>query len=331
MIGYGLGYMGRKVVSKKYERRLNALLKLFGRFGMVAVFIFALTPLPDDFIFIPFGLLHYNFLKVFIPAVSGKFLMCLIIAHAGEAAGQIYAESPIFAPLTIALLVLFMIALFRIDWEKIGKIKIKKRKKKPLVKENRGRFIELAVALGAYAAINYLAFKTPMKVEWVWRILQFSIPIATIFVLGRSLKNIGLTSKNMLRGIELGILTGILLAIGLAPLYLIWMPLIMPQTLTPFRLGYAIIFITTNVMVIEIFYRGYLQTRFEAVIGGIQALIITSVLCGLDFLEYSIFHPAMIVIAALVFGFIYQRTRTLATPIAAHTTYLLLVMIISTF
>ncbi len=60
LVGYGLGYAGRRVVSKKYGRRLNAMLRIFDRFGAPAVFIFALTPLPDDLLFIPLGLMRYS-------------------------------------------------------------------------------------------------------------------------------------------------------------------------------------------------------------------------------------------------------------------------------
>ncbi len=73
LVGYGLGYAGRRVVSKKYDHRLNAMLRIFDRFGMPAVFIFALTPLPDDLLFIPLGLMRYSLWKAFIPCVAGKF------------------------------------------------------------------------------------------------------------------------------------------------------------------------------------------------------------------------------------------------------------------
>lgn len=120
LVGYGLGYAGRRVMSKKYDRRFNAMLKIFNRFGMPAVFIFALTPLPDDLLFIPLGLMRYNLWKVFIPCVLGKFLMSLIITHVGVAAGAVFAEGGmIIAVATTILLVLVVVAMFRINWEKL--------------------------------------------------------------------------------------------------------------------------------------------------------------------------------------------------------------------
>ncbi len=118
LVGYGLGYAGRRVVSKRYDRRLNAMLRIFDRFGMPAVFIFALTPLPDDLLFIPLGLMHYSLWKAFIPCVAGKFLMSLIVVYVGSAAGQMFAENLIIALVTAVLLVLIVVAMFKIDWEK---------------------------------------------------------------------------------------------------------------------------------------------------------------------------------------------------------------------
>ncbi len=120
LVGYGLGYAGRRVVNKKHDRRFNAMLKIFNRFGMPAVFIFALTPLPDDLLFIPLGLMRYNLWKVFIPCVLGKFLMSLIITHVGVATGAVFAEGEmIIAVITTILLALVVIAMFRINWEKL--------------------------------------------------------------------------------------------------------------------------------------------------------------------------------------------------------------------
>ena len=116
---YVAGYAGRRVVSKKYDHRLNAMLKIFERYGMIAVFIFALTPLPDSLLFIPMGLVHYSLWRIFVAAVAGKIAMSLIITHVGGAIGEAFAENWVFAVGTTILLVLVIIAMFRIDWEKV--------------------------------------------------------------------------------------------------------------------------------------------------------------------------------------------------------------------
>ena len=135
LFGYGLGYFGRRYVNRKYGRRFAAIVKLLNHryYGPIAVFIFALSPLPDDLLFIPLGLLRFNLWKVFIPCVLGKFLMSFIIVYVGSAAGQIFADgSPIIAIVTVILLIVTMIAMFKIDWEKIIANRLPKEAKKKL-------------------------------------------------------------------------------------------------------------------------------------------------------------------------------------------------------
>jgi len=127
--GYLLGYYGRKRLSSERQRRMTYLVKLIGNYGPIAIFIFALTPLPDDLLFIPLGILRYKFVKAFIPALLGKILMAFIVSYIGRTGGQlvpfIFGESadPIITTVTVivtsALLMLVLMALYKIDWEKV--------------------------------------------------------------------------------------------------------------------------------------------------------------------------------------------------------------------
>ncbi|RLG56755.1 MAG: hypothetical protein DRN83_03320 [Hadesarchaea archaeon] len=129
LTSYVVGYAGRVVVGKKYKRRMNAMLKIFEHYGMIAVFIFALTPLPDSLLFIPMGLVHYSLLKVFVAAAAGKICMSLIITYFGTVAGQVFVESWIFGLATAIFLILVVVAIFKIDWEKVVKKYLPKNKK----------------------------------------------------------------------------------------------------------------------------------------------------------------------------------------------------------
>lgn len=119
-VGYGAGYAGRKFVSGKHERKFKAMLRIFNKFGAPAIFLFALTPLPDDLLFIPLGLARYNFLKAFIPCALGKFLMCLILVHTGSVAGQMFAAGWLLALVTAVFLVLIIYLVLWVDWVKIA-------------------------------------------------------------------------------------------------------------------------------------------------------------------------------------------------------------------
>ncbi len=122
---YLVGYYGRRIVSDEQQRKMDYIVKIFGRSVPIATFLFALTPLPDDLLFIPLGIMRYNLLKVFIPALIGKLLMIYILASFGKIGGDIIIQifggegSWIGMLITVILLVIILIALFRINWEKV--------------------------------------------------------------------------------------------------------------------------------------------------------------------------------------------------------------------
>jgi membrane protein YqaA with SNARE-associated domain len=125
MVGYILGYYGRKIVSAERQRKMEYLVKIFDRYGPLAIFVFAVTPLPDDLLYIPLGLMHYKFYKAFIPTLIGKFLMIAIIVYFGRTAGDtirlLFGENGtgIAIVITAVLLLVIIIVLYRIDWEKV--------------------------------------------------------------------------------------------------------------------------------------------------------------------------------------------------------------------
>jgi len=122
--GYALGY-GARFISKERRRKMSFFIKIFDRYGPIAVFLFALTPLPDDLLFIPLGILRYKFWKTFIPCLIGKFLMCFTLAYFGKLfenlARLIFGEEGSWIGITITIVALLVIVyiLLKVDWEKI--------------------------------------------------------------------------------------------------------------------------------------------------------------------------------------------------------------------
>ncbi len=122
--GYLLGYTGRKTLNTRYGRNMNLLQRIFKKFGTLAIFIFALTPLPEDLIYIPLGAMRYNVGKVFLPAFAGKFIMYLAIVYGGrffldsvgDAVGITNDWLPAFLSMTIGIVAFFL--MLKIDWSK---------------------------------------------------------------------------------------------------------------------------------------------------------------------------------------------------------------------
>jgi membrane protein YqaA with SNARE-associated domain len=122
--GYTLGYYGRTIISEERQRKMDYMLKVFNRYGPVAIFLFALTPLPDDLLFIPLGVMRYPFWKAFIPALLGKTLMTFILAYSGQQSIQIirtlFGEAGLLGTIVTTVLLIFVIvAIIKIDWEKL--------------------------------------------------------------------------------------------------------------------------------------------------------------------------------------------------------------------
>jgi membrane protein YqaA with SNARE-associated domain len=126
--GYLIGVGGRKVISDKYKKKMDFLMKLFKKYGPIAIFAFALTPLPDDLLFIPLGVMRYNLLRAFVPALIGKFFSNLIIAYSGRLSLEIVkslfgvegegTSLLIGTIIGMVLLVIVFIIMFKLDWKK---------------------------------------------------------------------------------------------------------------------------------------------------------------------------------------------------------------------
>ena len=135
--GYALGYYGRNLISEKRKKKMEYMVWLFKKYGFFAIFLFALTPLPDDLLFIPLGIMGYSFLKAFIPALIGKTLMCFILAYTGSLSIKFIRDllgggGWLEALLTALLLTILIVAILKIDWEKLFKKYVREENMKEL-------------------------------------------------------------------------------------------------------------------------------------------------------------------------------------------------------
>jgi len=125
--GYLIGLGGRKPIIRKYKKKIDFLEKVFRKFGSVAIFAFAFTPLPDDLVFIPLGMMRYNVIKALIPAYIGKFCMYLVVASAGRFLVPGFAEffgadDWLDVLVVMSLGIIAFVLVFKVDWEKyLGK------------------------------------------------------------------------------------------------------------------------------------------------------------------------------------------------------------------
>jgi membrane protein YqaA with SNARE-associated domain len=94
MIGYPIGrgihygYTKRKQKKRKKSRFEKDIMKAIKDWfdkkrGPLIIFIFAVTPLPDDFVVIFCGLIKYDIKKLFFSLLIGKIIFSLALAYAG--------------------------------------------------------------------------------------------------------------------------------------------------------------------------------------------------------------------------------------------------------
>jgi len=141
LTGYAVGYGTKKIAEERHSELLNNV-DGFGKLVLenqkrtpLYIFLFALTPLPDDILFIPLGMMRYPFWKCIVPGWLGKnftilFYCCwpIFIALGFTAQGiQSNSKSSIITEailLLVTITVMFFIMAF--DWTKF----LEKRKQK---------------------------------------------------------------------------------------------------------------------------------------------------------------------------------------------------------
>jgi membrane protein YqaA with SNARE-associated domain len=82
---YALGRLGYLAAGEMTKRNLNAIHGVLAKYGMLGVFIFAVTPLPDDIYVIPMGIARLPFWRFFVADLSGKVVLSVLVAYLGRA------------------------------------------------------------------------------------------------------------------------------------------------------------------------------------------------------------------------------------------------------
>ncbi len=118
---YFIGKGGSKMIMDRYERQVSVTKRLLERHGAFLIFLFALTPLPDDLLLVTYGIINYDLRKAFTAMLFGKILMNTIVAFAGKYSfefvwGSIVSLSPFQLILFSIPVVVVGTYLLRQDW-----------------------------------------------------------------------------------------------------------------------------------------------------------------------------------------------------------------------
>jgi membrane protein DedA with SNARE-associated domain len=135
----GVHYMVTFFVSghlgEKRRQKLDTDAAKIKRWAFPLLFIVAATPVPDEPVVIPLGLMKYNPAKFFGAYFLGKLTIAVAGAFLGNFAGDFLSawftptQTLIFSIVfSIVLTVVVTVALFKVDWEKLQSKFIKPKK-----------------------------------------------------------------------------------------------------------------------------------------------------------------------------------------------------------
>lgn len=109
-------------LSKKRQERLNEDATKIRRWAMGLLFLVAATPLPDEPVVIPLGLMKYSPTKFFLSYFLGKLTIAIAGAFIGQEASNLFSNwlSPeALIVISIVLTVVVTIILLKVDLGKL--------------------------------------------------------------------------------------------------------------------------------------------------------------------------------------------------------------------
>nr|MBD3312182.1 hypothetical protein [archaeon] len=148
LLGRGTGELLDDDEKSDRTRRIKGLRKLIKKgYGSWLVFIFAVTPLPDDILLIALGIENFSLKKSLIASVIGKFVMILelvfiVFLAKNTMIGQLIlylygfnlqngdvtsTNNPLMSTISLVVTMSFTLLLILVDWESVWK-RLKKRK-----------------------------------------------------------------------------------------------------------------------------------------------------------------------------------------------------------
>jgi len=86
LLSYALGVLGRRITESHIAlyNKLGNVLRKNRKKVYLAIFIAAMTPLPDDLILIPLGLARFGLMRSFAPCFLGKLVLIIILVEFSE-------------------------------------------------------------------------------------------------------------------------------------------------------------------------------------------------------------------------------------------------------
>ncbi|MCX8204792.1 MAG: VTT domain-containing protein [Candidatus Nezhaarchaeota archaeon] len=119
---YLIGRGGASIVGEERKRQLEALRGLLKDYAGLAALLASATPIPDDVVLIPVGMVRYSLWKYLAATVIGKVFLCttvsLFASKFGEALRWLIGVEGgwVGVAASVAIMLLFSAFILRVDW-----------------------------------------------------------------------------------------------------------------------------------------------------------------------------------------------------------------------
>ncbi len=123
VIVYSFGRAAHHVLPEHVKENMEMFAKLFEKWGFLAIFIFAASPLPDDILYIPLGVAGYNPVLFFTAVALGKIVITAMAVAFSDILSSFTggATSPAFVAALILVSIVVTVIIARIDWFRVAK------------------------------------------------------------------------------------------------------------------------------------------------------------------------------------------------------------------
>lgn len=124
LVSYYMGFAGRHIMNEQQKERLEIVKRLIEKYGPLTIILFAVTPLPDDLILVPMGMMRYDVKTLAVTVWIGKTILALFLAYIGFYGVDYFDflfQSTGLTGIMISMLLLLgiVIVLLKFNWEKM--------------------------------------------------------------------------------------------------------------------------------------------------------------------------------------------------------------------
>lgn len=116
---YFLGVAVSKGISEATKKNIELFRRVARKSLFIAIVLFASTPLPDDILYIPLGLMKYPLIPYFIAILIGKIVLTTVVVIYASWITEAAVSNLFTVPAFIVITVILTYVVIKVDWYEI--------------------------------------------------------------------------------------------------------------------------------------------------------------------------------------------------------------------